>query len=192
MNLCHHEPDLNPSFRLHGLAIPFNRSIMAVSSALVTGGVGMLGRAIVQKLRESHPTCRVSVLDLVAPTKANLQPDVKYFQVDITSAEETSSIVAQLGPDLIIHTAGVVPPLHARYGRDPGPHTFKVNVDGTKNILAAAQAKGVKALVYTSSVTVVFDDLAHNFRNVDESVPRNTKTLIYGESKVWLIAVQYR
>src|SRR6478735_1394758 len=46
---------------------------------------------------------------------------------------------------------------------------FRVNVDGTKNLLAACRAAGVRRLVYTSSPSVVYN--GGDLRNVDESAP---------------------
>jgi dihydroflavonol-4-reductase len=50
----------------------------------------------------------------------------------------------------IFHLAGVISIM-------PGPNPFvrKVNVDGTRNILHAAKAQGIKKLVYTSSIHAI-------------------------------------
>lgn len=64
---------------------------------------------------------------------------------------------------------------------DPGLF-FKVNVEGTKAIIAAAINTGIKKLVYTSSAGVVFtgDDVV----DVDERAPYPEKHFdAYNESK---------
>lgn len=63
------------------------------------------------------------------------------------------------------------------------PTVFKVNIDGTRNVLTAAQACGAKGLVYTSSVTVIFDQLSNDFKNVDETWPTGYADTSYGRSK---------
>lgn len=59
-----------------------------------------------------------------------------------------------------------------------------VNVEGTRHVVDAARNNGCRALVYTSSCTVVTDDLDGNFPNIDERWPVSKKSSIYGESKV--------
>lgn len=60
---------------------------------------------------------------------------------------------------------------------------WKVNVDGTTALLAAAQAQGVRKLVYTSSASVIFN--GNDLINVDERLPVPTASLdAYNESKV--------
>ena len=60
---------------------------------------------------------------------------------------------------------------------------WKVNVDGTKAIVAAAVSNGVKKLVYTSSAGVVFN--GQNNMNLDERAPDLEKHMdAYNESKL--------
>ena len=65
-----------------------------------------------------------------------------------------------------------------------GPELYqKVNVDGTKAIIAAAQAQGVRKLVYTSSAGVIFN--GGDLINVDERAPAPKNSMdAYNESKV--------
>ncbi|MBL8076417.1 MAG: NAD-dependent epimerase/dehydratase family protein [Anaerolineales bacterium] len=87
--------------------------------------------------------------------------DVEAFEGDILN---TDSVFESLhGIKGIFHLAGIISIM-------PGPNPFvrRVNVDGTKNILYAAMEKGIKKLVYTSSI--------HAIQRVekgviDESVP---------------------
>ena len=157
---------------------------MSISAALVTGGAGFVGAAIVQSLNARHPECRITVLDIRLPPQQDRIPDVAYYRADVTSAEETSEALDQIRPQVVIHTAGVVPPLSARYSRVDDARVFAINVEGTRNVLAASRAVGVVAFVLTSSCTVVTDALDFELRNVDERLPRFTRSLSYGESKV--------
>ena len=55
-------------------------------------------------------------------------------------------------------------------------------MDGTAAIIAAAQAVGIRKLVYTSSAGVVFN--GQNLINVDERLPYPEKAMdAYNESK---------
>ena len=66
--------------------------------------------------------------------------------------------------------------------QDPALY-WKVNVDGTKAIIAAAQSQGVHKLVYTSSAGLVFN--GGDLINVDERAPAPRKAMdAYNESKM--------
>lgn len=68
------------------------------------------------------------------------------------------------GVDVVFHTAAA----------DPVNNSFKlhykVNVEGTKNVIDACKTCKVKRLIYTSSSAVVFDGV-HGLFGVDESIP---------------------
>ena len=65
----------------------------------------------------------------------------------------------------------------------------KVNVDGTSCVIEACQKSGVKALVYTSSASVISDN-ASDLINADERwpiIPPTAQTEYYSQTKVHLI-----
>ena len=151
------------------------------TSVLITGGVGFLGSAIVDAVQKQHPEWVVSILDLTLPNVP--KPNVRYEGGDITDAASVRAIVGSIKPDVIIHSAGLVPELAFRYGREQRDRVFSINVDGTRNMLAAAKSSGVKAFVWTGSCTAITDDFRHQYRNMDERWPTSSHSLIYGESK---------
>lgn len=153
---------------------------MAIS-LLITGGTGFLGSSIVHAIQEQHPEWVVTVFDLNYPEVP--KPSVTYKTGDITNAASVNPLVNSIRPDVIIHSAGLVPELAFRYGREQRERVFNVNVDGTRNLLAAAKSSGVKAFVWTGSCTAVTDDMRHQYRNIDERWPTSSHSLIYGESK---------
>lgn len=71
--------------------------------------------------------------------------------------------MVQTGTTCIIHTASP----HA--GLKDAALYWKVNVDGTKTVIAAAVAAGVRKLVFTSSAGVVFNGA--DVRDIDERAP---------------------
>ena len=117
------------------------------TSVLITGGVGFLGSAILNAIQEQHPEWVATVLDLTSPDVP--KPNITYERGDITNPAFVNTIVGSIRPDVIIHSAGLVPELAFRYGREQRDRVFNINVDGTRNILAAAKSSGVKALVWT-------------------------------------------
>lgn len=156
---------------------------MNISSALITGGTGFVGSAIVRALFDKHPECAVSVLDLRPPSETDASRDVQYYQADVTSLEEVSRVFNHVRPEVVIHAAGIVPCVDDRYSRKKQAFVFKVNVEGTRVVLQAARDAGVKAFVHTSSCTVVTDALDYELPNIDEKLPRMSHSLMYGESK---------
>jgi len=126
--------------------------------ALVTGGGGFLGGAIVRRLVERGWPVRTfqrghyQLLDELG---------VEQIRGDIADPEAVSGVVD--GCDIVFHVAAKVDP----WGAYQPFH--RTNVVGTENVLAAMRSRGVPKLVYTSTPSVVHSggDLA----GVDESAP---------------------
>lgn len=142
-----------------------------------------MGSPIIEALRAQHSEWKISVFDLKMPTTP--EAGVEYEIGDVTNGEEVRAVFAKIKPDVVIHTAGLVPELAHRYGRKLWDRVYNVNVNGTRIMLHAAKTSGVKAFVWTGSCTAVTDDMRTDYRNIDETWPTSTdQTLIYGESKV--------
>ncbi|KAI0050420.1 C-3 sterol dehydrogenase [Auriscalpium vulgare] len=138
-------------------------------SYIVIGGSGFLGRHIVEALLARGDV--VSVFDIM-----QRYDDVPFYMGDISDETQVSEALQKSGATCIIHTAS--PP----HGIEDPALYWKVNVDGTKAVIAAAVANGVKKLVYTSSAGVVFN--GEDLIDVDERLPFPTKPLdAYNESK---------
>jgi nucleoside-diphosphate-sugar epimerase len=126
--------------------------------ALVTGGGGFLGSAIVRRLAARGDAVRSFARGDYPPLRSL---GVEVVQGDIADAAAVAA-VAQ-GCDIVFHVA-------AKPGIW-GPYTeyHRTNVLGTENVLAACRQHGIRRLVYTSSPSVVFD--GHDMEGADESVP---------------------
>jgi sterol-4alpha-carboxylate 3-dehydrogenase (decarboxylating) len=159
---------------------------MEIKSALITGGNGFVGRAIVRALRDKHPRCIITVVDIRNSSNGfGIEPTLSFVQADVTSVQSIRDAVANSRPEVVIHTAGIVPPLRERYSRRMEKEVSRVNVEGTRNTLFAAEEAGCTAFVYTSSCTAVMDDVSMDYANIDERWPVASKSSIYGESKVF-------
>jgi len=157
---------------------------MVLIKALVTGGTGFLGSEIVKALKETGQFS-ITAIDINPPSLGTSTfADVRYVRANILQPEELQKVVQNVRPDVVIHTVGVFPLGAARYSMKGKEAVFEVNVEGTRNVINASKICGVKALVYTSSVTVVFDELGREFVNVDERWPTGRATTSYGQSKV--------
>lgn len=149
---------------------------------LVTGGTGFVGSFIVNALLEKHPDWEVIILDLIIPDLP--KENVKYEKGSVTEMAALESVFERIKPNVVVHTAGIVPELAKRYTREDERRVYHVNVTGTQNMLQVAKEHGAEAFVWTGSCTAVIDDMRREYRNIDESVPTSTNSLIYGESKV--------
>ena len=126
--------------------------------ALVTGGGGFLGLAIVRRLvRQGTTVCSFS-----RRRHDELEAlDVEQRLGDL--ADEAAVRAAVAGCDVVFHVA-------AKPGIwGPFKDYHRTNFIGTKNVIAACREQGVSRLVYTSSPSVVFD--GRDMEGVDESVP---------------------
>ena len=101
---------------------------------LVTGGAGFIGSHIADAyINQGH---QVIVIDnLSTGVKENLNPQAKFYQLDIRSPEATQVILTEK-PDLINHHAAQIRVDIA--ARDPRLDA-DINIFGLLNLLQAAQ-----------------------------------------------------
>ncbi len=126
--------------------------------ALVTGGGGFLGKALIKGLIEEG----FDVTSFSRGSYPELEKmGVRTIQGDVTDSSDVNLALRDM--DVVFHTAAKV----GFWGRFEDFH--KVNVQGTLNILASCKRNGVKYLVHTSSPSVIFD--GKDMEGVDESVP---------------------
>ena len=114
---------------------------------VVTGATGHIGNVLVRKLYERGYQVVAFVLknDNIDIFKG-LNIEYKYGDVnDIESLEN-----AFLGADVVFHLAGII-----EIGNGNKAKMYKVNVEGTKNVVDVCKKVGVKKLVYTSSVHAI-------------------------------------
>jgi nucleoside-diphosphate-sugar epimerase len=127
-------------------------------NALVTGGGGFLGGAVVRRLIARGDRVRSLSRDRHRALDAL---GVEQHQGDVADAVAVSAAVA--GCDVVLHVAAKA----GLWGRYLDYH--RANVGGTENVVAACCKHDVRRLVYTSSPSVIFD--GRDMEGVDESVP---------------------
>ena len=110
---------------------------------LVTGGSGFVGRAVVLELLAQGRRVRVLARNPQPPALAGLAVEVA--PVDLRDPTSLESALA--GCSRLFHVAAD----YRLWVPDPD-EMYAVNVEGTRNLLAAAQAQGVSRVVYTSTV----------------------------------------
>ena len=126
--------------------------------ALVTGGGGFLGGAIVRLLRQR--ACRIRSFTRTAYPWLD-EFDVEQVFGDLADPDAVEKAVADC--DVVFHVAAKAG-VWGRYA-----DYFATNVTGTQNILAACKKLGVRKLVYTSTPSVVHG--GSELAGVNESVP---------------------
>jgi len=134
----------------------------AAGPALVTGGTGFLGRAIVERLLLEGRA--VSVL---ARTPA---PDLQARGVRFTQAplEDAAAVrEACRGMQAVFHVAAKV----GVWGRRAD--FIRANVLGTRAVIDGCRIHGVSRLIHTSTPSVVYNGL--DIRGGDESMPLTTR-----------------
>ncbi|KAL0932854.1 3-beta hydroxysteroid dehydrogenase/isomerase [Colletotrichum truncatum] len=154
---------------------------MASERYLVTGGCGLIGSHIVEKLRQKYPDARVAVFSRNPTT--NLFPGVSYHAGDITSTDDVKKAIQETKPTVVFHCAGMM-----TVGRKNMTDELvrAINLDGTRYMLDASKAAGVKAFVTTSSASVVQKEMYRDIEGGDETMPlaeEGDDTLIYPKSK---------
>lgn len=112
--------------------------------ALVTGAAGFIGSNVVRALVEDGHDVRA--LHLPHENVRNLRGlDVERMAGDVTDSDQMRSAVR--GCEVVFHLAAI----YALWTKD-ADRMHRVNVDGTRNVLAAARAEGVRRVVHTSSI----------------------------------------
>ncbi|MFG1930997.1 NAD-dependent epimerase/dehydratase family protein [Mycobacterium sp. NPDC048908] len=151
----------------------------ALGRVLVTGGSGFVGANLVTELlKRGH---HVRSFDRAAsPLPAH--PRLEVIEGDICDAQTVAAAVE--GVDTIFHTAAIIDLMGGASVTDEyRKRSFAVNVDGTKNLVHAAQAAGVKRFVYTASNSVVMG--GRRISGGDETLPYTERfTDLYTETKV--------
>lgn len=128
---------------------------------LVTGATGHLGNVLIRTLLEKGEKVRAFVLP-----KDNLTPleglDVEIAHGNVLEPESITS--ALKGVNTAYHLAAMISIM-------PGKNEMvqRVNVEGTRNMLAAAQKTRLRRFVYTSSIHAI--QRAPQGTTIDESLP---------------------
>jgi nucleoside-diphosphate-sugar epimerase len=162
-----------PEIRIFGeIKVSFVEQIpiMSANSArrgyrvLVTGGSGFLGSALIRELLDPaspFPVQTVRNLDL-QPSGEHSAARVTWISGDVRNYDQVSEASREV--DLVIHSAAIVD-----WGTRSEEEVIGVNVEGTRNVVRACIENGVRALVFTSSLDVLFS--GKPLRDVDETYP---------------------
>ena len=151
----------------------------------VTGGSGLVGRAIVRRLKERHDVVNVDLSD-PDPSGVEHSPgepaaSVRHAPADILDLAALTRAID--GVQAIVHAAAIPGPT---FGSEDD--ILKVNVEGTRNVALAAGKAGARRIVFISSESIlgfVFSKgrVRPDYLPVDEAHPL-APTEAYGRSKL--------
>ena len=126
--------------------------------ALVTGGAGFIGSNLVDALLARGDEVTV-VDDLSTGRRENLEQALAngaaLEEVDIRDADAVGDVVGRTKPDVIFHLAAQIDV--RKSVADPAGDA-RINVEGTANVLSAAQKHGVPRLVNTSTGGAIYGE----------------------------------
>jgi UDP-glucose 4-epimerase len=114
-----------------------------MTTVLVTGGSGFLGSSVVRGLADAGLS--VVSADLRVPDVG--VAGVEHVAMDVTSSAAVDDVLAAHRIDVVVHLASVVTP-----GKDSSRELeYAVDVTGTRHVLDACLAHGVRRVVVSSS-----------------------------------------
>jgi UDP-glucose 4-epimerase len=115
-----------------------------VTTTLVTGGLGYLGRYIVSLLRERD----TEVISYNRDFWNEDEPGVRFVQGELFDVPRLVETITAFGVSRVIHTAAMS---HPELSVDLPITTFAANVDGTLHLFEAARLAGARRIVSFSS-----------------------------------------
>ncbi len=144
--------------------------------ALIFGGAGSIGSRLSAALvARGDKVLSLDVSDEpVVPSEAFTQVDARIGSVQDAAAVD--EVVAEFRPDSIFHLAAILSGL----AETDSELAWRVNVDGTRNVLEAARRFGIGRVVFTSTVATYGAGLPEP---ITEDVPQWPSGL-YGVTKV--------
>ena len=129
---------------------------------LVFGATGLLGHFLAEQLLQRGEKVRVFVRRPITDER------VEQIVGDITNRDDVRRAVE--GVDVVFQTVSIID-----WNPSKPDLLYDVNVKGNHNVVEACVAAGVKKLIYTSSIDVVFD--GRDLHYADEGLPYPKKHL---------------
>lgn len=141
----------------------------------VTGPTGDIGRAYMRALERSRDVAEVRAMGrrAVDPAAEGWRKTT-YLRGDVLDRAAVDELVA--GADAVVHLAFAI----MGAGGDEG---HRVNLEGSRNVFAAAVAAGARRLVYTSSVAAYGFHEDNPVPLTEDMPPRGTRAHAYSAEK---------
>ncbi len=141
---------------------------------LITGSNGLLGQKLVKLLLDKSE-CEVVATSRGKNRLPFPETNYQYFSMDITQPQEVDAVMAQVQPDVVIHTAAMT---HVDQRETDHEGCLALNVEAVKHIIVAC--KQTNAFLIHLSTDFIFDGENGPY---DEEAPANPVNF-YGETKL--------
>jgi len=139
---------------------------------LITGCNGLLGQKLLHVLTQNN----IELLGIdLAQTGFIKDVYYRYYNLDLTARKPTISLIQDLKPNVIIHTAAITNVDECEFEKEK---CWCINVTGTDNIVTGASRIGAKVIFISSDY--IFDGKAGPYNENDMPNPLN----YYGRSKL--------
>jgi UDP-glucose 4-epimerase len=130
-----------------------------IESILVSGGMGFIGRHLIEKLRKEEYCSKIIIIDNLSNAQAfsknvissNTEPKIKFYKADIRDKSTVSDIIKHEKSDACVHLAAKMSVEESV--RNP-EEVVGVNIQGTLSMLEACSQNNVKTFVFASSAAV--------------------------------------
>jgi UDP-glucose 4-epimerase len=129
---------------------------------VITGGSGYIGTRLVARLGARAETERIVISDVRPPR--TFRPKTEFKCLDVRDRQGTRALVRDVQPDVLVHLAFVLNPIHDEQ------LMYDVDVGGTQNVLEAASEAGTQQVLAASSA-VAYGAFADNPEPLTEDDP---------------------
>lgn len=124
-------------------------SVVTSRGVFLTGATGFIGSAVLERLVASGKSGIVCLVRSPEEARQSHSGGVRYVRGDINDSSTYSDALAEC--DAVVHMA-------AATGTARESELRRVNVDGTRELLAACKRAGIKHFVFMSSIAAAADD----------------------------------
>ena len=139
---------------------------------LVTGANGFIGQHIVRCIEKQ--ACKINIL-IRNNINYNISKRVDIFKGDIFDNEKLRKAVDEV--DAVFH---LVAKTHDSSNIDNAKDYYKINVEGTRNLLDACINSNIKHFIYFSSAKAMVEESKHTLDKTYDCTP----TTLYGKTKL--------
>ena len=144
---------------------------------IITGAKGHLASTIIQYLRKEDSHIR----GLILPAENGINDkQVTYYKGDVAKIETLNGIFSDIECNevIVIHAAGLI-----SIREEVTPELYRVNVEGTRNVIAQCIRHHIKRLVYVSSVHAIPESKEQAVISETSSFSKETVTGAYAATK---------
>ena len=156
---------------------PYYRSMR--NGVVVTGGSGFIGSAFIRTCLSGKEVFNLDADTYAADIRRVDGTGAQHIPIDVTDPS-LAEVFRDISPRIVFHFAAET---HVtRSEEDPGLF-FRTNVEGTRNVLAAAVTAGVERVVHISTDEVYGPALDRPFTEDDKEPGEGAATSAYARSK---------